>query len=176
MFIAHGLGVVYINGKQRYVATFYYGIPIHYSMVYDENEGIMWTSTSEQISPMKQNLFFLDTNEEWPAVQGPGIVYNSAGIELYRGNFSRGLPANLKYIVKDMKAEKISFTDAPEDYISLQKFKNHMYAIAINDESLSFKNILSIKTFLTAMENGLKDPLRGSYPALRFRKIQVEIN
>jgi len=172
MFIAHGLGTVTINSKRRYIASFYYGIPTHFHYVYDENENLLWSSTEREF-PQPTHKYFLDSNEEWPAVHGFGIVHDSSGNEIYRARFNRGAIDNLKALLKDMLSEKMSFETAPEDYISLQKFRNKMFAITINDNNT---NIISVKTFLTAMENGLKDPLRGSYPALRFKKIQVEIS
>jgi hypothetical protein len=174
-FTAHGVGTVFVQGKKRYAATFVHGIPVRFWDLYDEDECLMWKSTEETEPTLNRPLKFLDTQEEWPCVHGKGNVYDSQGKVLYGGQFTHGKLEHLQQIVRSMSvAQHITFEEQPEDYISFQKFRKHMHAMVVNDELCVRRQIMSVKTFFSAMETHLKDPLRGSYPALRFQKIQVE--
>lgn len=168
IFVRHGPGTVFVRGLPRYTAMFVENMPIHFQKVYDEAGELMFESMD--IPADTHVLTFLDPDQLWPAVHGLGKIYVN-GHFLYTGRFSYGLLQNAKAILNSMKEMQIPYDSEMRDFISLEEFSKGSIAVVINEFGDKKAKPLSMESFLSITNAELKDPLRGAYPGLRFRKV-----
>jgi hypothetical protein len=166
LFIRQGLGTMFVNGKKRARAFWYKNLIMSIDELFDDTQKLLW-----------KNEFFMktygeehDISNDWPLVHGTGKVFDTNGFEMYRAEFAYGKMIALRSVVRRLPYVEINFT-GQEDYIVCKPFKKQQYGISINDPEHT--NIMSLKSFYKLMSNNvLRDPLRGSFPALRICKIK----
>ena len=167
LFIRQGIGFMLVNNKRRVRGRWYSNCLMCISDLLDENEILMWKHEYfDDITNDEEHDFIND----WPQVHGFGKVFNTDGVQMYRAYFSHGKLFGLNQVVKQLPCVEIPLTDQ-EDYIVCTKFRKRQIGICINDPE--HKMIMSLKSFLTMMiDQIMKDPLKGSFPALRITKVK----
>lgn len=167
-FVREGLGTLLFNEKKRATCRFYLNVIMAINELFDENENLMWKNEDFNDIIGEEH----DMCNDWPLVHGRGTVYDTDGTTvMYTANFHHGRMLELQKTIHALPTSLVPL-NGQEDYILTNAFKRNQIGISLNDSSHSA--LMSLNAFYnTFLGHGiLKDPLRGSYPALRIRKVK----
>jgi hypothetical protein len=167
VFVRDGYGCVYVRGKRRFTsACFNRDTYINVLELFDDEEKLMWQLQDANFA--YEEHVYMDSFREWPYLNGFGTVFGSDGEAMYKIRFEHSRPLGIKALLTLLPCGTLSgnFTDP----ITLDSIAKNRVCVLINNN----KTPLLMKSAYSMWEQGpMIDPLAGSVPGIRFRKVKI---